>query len=413
MEPDFDWEGKLFHRRGAPANLDGIDVFVDFDWERTIGHPQTQFTNGQCLARRIKRECPEGKTPCLLLTERDEVPQVPFESERFFVVVVNLPRYLKQATSDASASYFSDSAGIGLTRMGEISAMSVDDVRTVLDLKLTSKGLQEWATGSARRIESLRKALAAIDDGPGEEVKGGESSLAEVVEALRLVSGLDASEIEDFAALFSEAERRGLVRFLSENDLLTDDVARSVDYRRRCGAVDEFEGMLVENLTEGRWQKWFEENDWVLGSEFVQILEERPIDVENIADYLMEAYDGFLDLVEIKRPEGKLRFWADARDHGNLVPHTELVKAITQASRYIFEVEREANSQKFSERVGVRVVKPRCVLIYGRSDEWNEAEREAYRVLNAGYSNLTIMTFDQVLERARRILALTAEAASD
>lgn len=52
-EPDFHWDEKLYHRLGAPANLDGIDVFVKFD----------------------------------------------------------LPPYPKQATSDASASYFSDSAG--------------------------------------------------------------------------------------------------------------------------------------------------------------------------------------------------------------------------------------------------------------------------------------------------------------
>lgn len=121
----------------------------------------------------------------------------------------------------------------------------------------------------------------------------------------------------------------------------------------------------------------------------------------------MEAYDGFLDLVEIKRPEGRLRFWADSLDHGNLVPHTDLIKAITQASRYILEVERESGNLKFFERIGgVKAIKPRCVLIYGRSADWGEKDREAYRLLNAGYYNLTILTFDHVLERARRILDL-------
>jgi hypothetical protein len=66
----------------------------------------------------------------------------------------------------------------------------------------------------------------------------------------------------------------------------------------------------------------------------------------------MEAYDGFLDVVEIKRPEGGLSFWASTLDHGNDVPSTELTKAVTQATRYIYEVEREANSVKFLTRVG-------------------------------------------------------------
>ena len=121
----------------------------------------------------------------------------------------------------------------------------------------------------------------------------------------------------------------------------------------------------------------------------------------------MEAYDGFLDIVEIKRPEGGLSFWASNKDHGNYIPSTDLTKAITQASRYIYEDEREANSVKFSVRVGgVKTVKPRCILVFGRSDQWNTEQVEAYRILNASFHNITILTYDHVLTRARRIVGL-------
>ena len=119
----------------------------------------------------------------------------------------------------------------------------------------------------------------------------------------------------------------------------------------RIKAVNEFEIMLNQNLVEKEWQAWFTKNDWVLGSEFVRILDEREIDTDNIADYLMEAYDGFLDIVEIKRPDNRLKFWADALDHDHYIPSSDLIKAITQATKYIYEVEREANSVKFLERV--------------------------------------------------------------
>jgi hypothetical protein len=165
--------------------------------------------------------------------------------------------------------------------------------------------------------------------------------------------------------------------------------------------------MLLENKNEHKWQKWFEENSWVLGSEFVRVLDERHIDVNNISDFLMEAYDGFLDIVEIKRPEGGLSFWVTTQDHDNYVPSQALIKAITQASKYIYEVEREANSVKFLERVGnIKTVKPRCILIFGRSNDWDSNQIEAYRILNAGYHNLTIMTYDHVLTRAKRIAGI-------
>jgi hypothetical protein len=179
-----------------------------------------------------------------------------------------------------------------------------------------------------------------------------------------------------------------------------------VEHRARCAAVEQLEAMLDQDLRETEWQRWFEVNDWVLGSDFVRLVGERPIDVSHIADYLLQAYDGFLDIVELKRPEGGLKFWADARDHGNLVPHSDLVKAITQAQRYLFEIEREANSVKFTERVGVPAVKPRCTLIFGRSADWDLERRQGYRILNAGYHSLSVLTYDHVVARARRMVGL-------
>lgn len=224
---------------------------------------------------------------------------------------------------------------------------------------------------------------------------------------------LDDSQVEQLKAVFTNPDRRALIDLLEQHDVLPADLLASLEHRRRCRAVEEFKAMLDEDLTEAPWQKWFEENDWVLGTEFVRVLDERDIDTDHIADYLMQAYDGFLDVVEIKRPGGGLKFWSASSDHGNSVPHPDLIKAVTQASRYILEIERECDSVKFQERVdGVPTVKPRGLLIFGRSNGWTQEQRESYRVLNAGYHNLSIMTFDHVLARAERALGLNRIAAA-
>jgi hypothetical protein len=224
---------------------------------------------------------------------------------------------------------------------------------------------------------------------------------------MTLDADLGSEQVEQLRALFANPDKRKLIEFLNEHDIVSSDLIKSLDFQKRCRAVEELEAMLSRDLREQPWQDWFTENNWVLGSDYVRLLDERPIDVDHIADYLMQAYDGFLDLVEIKRPEGGLKFWADTLDHGNYVPHSDLIKAITQANRYILEVERETNSIKFLERLdGVRAIKPRCVLIFGRSHDWDDQRREAYRMLNAGYHNLTILTFDHVLRRAKRMLGL-------
>ncbi len=215
----------------------------------------------------------------------------------------------------------------------------------------------------------------------------------------------DQKSIKHLKAIFNNPNKQKILDFIVNNSILPDDLIAGVQNQVRINAVREFETMLDQNLVEQKWQEWFKCNDWVLGSEFVRILDEREVDTTNITDYLMQAYDGFLDIIEIKRPEAALRFWFDSQDHGNYVPSNALTKAITQATRYIYEVEREANSVKFLERVdNVKTIKPRCILIFGRSNNWNDAQRESYRILNSSYHNLTITTYDHVLQRAKRIL---------
>jgi hypothetical protein len=217
----------------------------------------------------------------------------------------------------------------------------------------------------------------------------------------------DTENAAQIRALFSLPNKRELIRFILAHDVIPEELAAGLQQARRARAVREFERMLAEDLREAPWQEWFQRNSWVLGSQFVRVIGERHIDTQHISDFLMEAYDGFLDVVEIKRPDGGLAFWAGSLDHGNHVPSVDLTKALTQAARYIFEVEREANSVKFLERVGgVKTVKPRCVLVYGRSADWTDRQAEAYRILNASYHNLTVLTYDHVLERARRICGI-------
>ena len=207
--------------------------------------------------------------------------------------------------------------------------------------------------------------------------------------------------------LFSLPDKKNLVKFLVDQSVIPSDVYLSVESLRRANAVREFENLLKQDHAERVWQKWFQENSWVLGSEFVRILDERQIDTKHITDYLMEAYDGFLDIVEIKKPETTQDFWARSTDHGNYYPSSELTKAITQATTYIYEVERESNSIKFLEMVGgVRAVKPRGVLVFGRSNNWNAQQCTAYRLLNCSYHSISIMTYDHVLARAKRMVAM-------
>lgn len=192
---------------------------------------------------------------------------------------------------------------------------------------------------------------------------------------------------------------------LIENGILSDHVYVAATSIKKIAALEEYEASLAKNYPESYWQDWFSGNKWLLGSDFAQIIDERHIDTENIADYIMKAFDGFVDLVEIKKPND-MPFWATSKDHDNYVPSTELIKAITQCLNYLRAIEEEANSVKFVQRTKSKVIKPRCILVYGRSNNWNDEQREAYRVLNSAYNQLSILTYDHLLSRAKNVLGI-------
>lgn len=196
-----------------------------------------------------------------------------------------------------------------------------------------------------------------------------------------------------------------IAEMLIDNDILSDNILVAVNTIKKKNSLFDFCKNLELEKPESFWQNWFTENKWILGSDFVQIIDERRLNTENIADYIMRAFDGFVDLVEIKKPNG-LPFWSNTKDHNNYVPSSDLIKAITQCLNYLYVIERESNSVSFSERIGGKVIKPRCTLIFGRSNDWNNEQKEAYRILNSSYSQLSIITYDHLLLRAQNILGI-------
>lgn len=202
-----------------------------------------------------------------------------------------------------------------------------------------------------------------------------------------------------------------MVDKLYESGVLTNNLSVAITAAERKVAIQDFERNILLDLQESFWQNWFGQQKWVLGSDYIKILTERTIDEHHIADYIMQSVDGFLDLVEIKKPN--LKFWTERDSHGNYRPSAELVAAITQCLNYIYRVERKADSDDFRERVGgVRTVKPKCMLVFGRSNNWGKEQFEAFRILNAAYNQLNIITYDQLLARAKGLLGLESNSIS-
>jgi len=365
--PTIPWRYPLFTRRTVGTSC---DLVFDFNWAEVIGHNQPNFRGLQDLSQAISqfaKIC--GKTPLLLLSDTTDVSFDELVTDSMYVAIINITAFRASASeSDKSALFF-------LSSFSPHANISGGSVRS----------------GTPIRVQQLLKALEVGLDGKSDVLvelvnKGGSKLTLALLDAA--VKGLDKNATrEDLEALTNI--------FATSTASVISEAATAA--RRRL-AVEEFQCLLGTNANEHEFQPWFKANAWVLGSDCVRILDDRRIDVRNIADFVVEGYDGRADVVELKRPG--LGFWEADKDHDNYIPHPHLVAAIIQAQNYQFELEGEISNLKTLERFGIAIAKPSALLIHGRSYDWIDKQFEAQRLLNAGFTNLNVITYDQVLRRA-------------
>ncbi|MGA2417695.1 MAG: Shedu anti-phage system protein SduA domain-containing protein [Candidatus Staskawiczbacteria bacterium] len=176
-------------------------------------------------------------------------------------------------------------------------------------------------------------------------------------------------------------------------------------------ALDEFKTSLsdLDKKERNYWQPFLEKNRWMFGLSYFVLLDESRIDLWDTADYLFESEDGFIDIVEIKHPH--IDFWQKdsiggyKRYRDFLQPSEELKGSLTQATNYIFQVEKKFSDPDWCrENKCETPVKPKCTVILGRSINWALEEKTAFRLLNDSLHGIEVITFDHLFSRAERLL---------
>ena len=300
-----------------------------------------------------------------------------------------------------------------------------------LDIKISSRiHLRVTYLTSSEKINGVE--MSKVDGEKIEKIHFSTLDFERILQLLSLFSELDLKAVSNKAVVFDESIIGNSVEVTRFLTLIASDpqgkeklgeVAKNYglikvgdidNIVQKKEAVELFEKILNNTSAfskhkaevkvgkdEEVWQKFFSQNSWILGADFVEILDERRLDVENITDYLLKSFDGFVDIVELKLPSAP--FWTNEN-----IPKSELTSASMQCNRYILQTERKINDLEFNKKIqNTPIVKPRITLIYGRSQLWSEDQKEAYRVLNSSYSDLNIITYDHLLERAKRLVGVS------
>lgn len=269
---------------------------------------------------------------------------------------------------------------------------------------------------SLKLFELLQDAYAIAKNGIEE---GSRTVLKNVNPEEILVT--DKNRVAVFKRILDSSSSEEVLDLLKHG--LPDDIRKKFAfnkvYEERLSVVKEFEKNIDLEKGEEYWQKLFKRNKWIFGSSYIQIIDERRIDIHHEADFPLAVDGGFIDIAEIKKPD--LNFWHKNRDGSinylyrgkYLIPSLELQGAISQCSKYIYQAEKKVDSVDYRlDHGGMIPLKPRGIIIHGRSRGWGELERESFRLLNDDHHSLEIITFDHLLNRAKNALKVFSEEQS-
>jgi hypothetical protein len=363
----------------------------------------------------VRRACPDGKTPCLLLTDDDSVGEGYVETEQHLVFVLNLPRYLA-TNADPSLAYVAHRLGSGVTRLGPLNEQAAERAQAGAALLESEIGLEQisvWMSELPERREQLRQ-LAAASEGEGIQ-----SRLRGLLESLEQLPGdLDPELISALGRLCDSTAGRDL-RIALLREITSDPTGRYVVGEVLAGrnperiadarkAMSAYQALLDDSgTTETAMQHFFEANLWLLGLDYGEMRSGQPILLGEM-DFFLERFDGFHDLLELKSPRDEIIRIAGS--HTTSVPPASayslspaLSKALAQVHVYRDRLTRHADTT--ADLYGLSHTRdPRLIIVIGRADPLPEHSKRVLTELNKSLHRVEIVPYDVLARRATAAL---------
>lgn len=195
------------------------------------------------------------------------------------------------------------------------------------------------------------------------------------------------------------------VELIKANVKSTDDFYKLLSIQKMNLAIERLEQIISGDYkNEVDIQHFLKDNIWMFGNDYVYVVEDEKINTQNILDMIPQDFESYIDIIEVKLPNEKL-FNFD-RSHNNHYTTSHLTKAIAQTQNYIFELEKKTSNKEYSLKNNCKVVRPKGIILFGSIEPLEDEERQYLRILNSSYHNLNIITYQQLLEKAKNTLKI-------
>jgi len=178
--------------------------------------------------------------------------------------------------------------------------------------------------------------------------------------------------------------------------------------------TEKFEEMLSKDLSEGHWQKLFNENPFILNLAFgypiIKFSEQACVGGrtfsgigEKISDFLVKNnLTNNTALIEIKTPSTKLLNKKAYRE-SVYCPSPEFSGSINQLLDQKYKFQKEIVSLKGNSRIyDLESYSVNCVLIIGKTPEEID-QKKSFELFRGNSKDIEIITFDELLEKLKQL----------
>lgn len=216
--------------------------------------------------------------------------------------------------------------------------------------------------------------------------------------------------LSSHAADIAEAQPERLAKLRGDIELVTLEALTT-----------RYEGMLDENLVEGRWQAFFNENPFILNMAFgypvIKVQGQASVggrklsgDGEKITDFLVKnSLTNNTAIFEIKTPRTPILNKTPFRD-GVYTPSADLSGSINQALDQKYQFQKQIAQIKDNTRLyDIESYAVHCCLVIGKTPDGDD-RKKSFELFRRNSKDVEIVTFDELLEKLKQLAAFLRAA---
>lgn len=221
-----------------------------------------------------------------------------------------------------------------------------------------------------------------------------DASASGKADALTAVLQAATNDVDVFDALMERASR---------DPHMFAEAAAALNLASFKAAVIELRNLIEKpDVGEQEFQKLLEKYPWMFGSEYSELLNRRNWTRDEKQDFVLRrTADGYIEIVEIKTPLNGRRLFLEDASHKTYYASADLSKVIGQVENYIGKLEADHLRIKAIDCEDTNKIRAKIVI--GR--DGTPEEQAALRTFNGHLHRIEVITFDQLLRIAERVIA--------